>query len=125
MSEIVVMLVSKEPSDPYHNAKAYKRGDVVEVLPDGWQFGKEELKNAEWAIVALPNISVSEALCLVSPEIERDPQNASRVLQRREFYLDLEGLEFLPGKKTYFNWTYEQLRVRRKRKEPLADPNVL
>lgn len=91
MAELVVMVVDRlHPHDVYLNAAAYKRGDVIEVRPDGWPWGTEELAHPDWRILRIPDLTVSEASALLAEERNTDPAHQSRTLQRRAFKLDLE-----------------------------------
>lgn len=91
MCELLVRVVDKtNPDDPYLDAQLTKRGDVICVQPDGWPWGTEELKNPDWRIIKLPGVNPDALAAFLSPEIDTDPTQPSKVLQRRAFKLDLD-----------------------------------
>lgn len=92
MAEFLVRVTDKVNTDPYLDCQCLKRGDVVTVQADGWVWGEFELSNPAWRIVLAPNISVSAATAFLGPELPVDPQNPSRMLQRRAFMLDVRKL---------------------------------
>lgn len=89
MAEFLVRVVDKVNSDIYLDSKCLKAGDVVVVCPDGWAWGKEELTNPDWRIVAIPAVSVTQAQAFLAPELDTDPTRPSRLLRRRAFRIDL------------------------------------
>lgn len=137
MAELLVCAVDKEPLDPYVNARAYKRGDVVVVNPDRWVWGRMELANPLFRIVRVPGVTVAQARTFLGEEFDEDPENPSRVLRRRAFYLDLDDPlfeELFPGWVTddarrvsmrRLDITLAQLLALKKPRPPLEDPNVL
>lgn len=94
------------------DSHAPKQGDVIDVHPDGWTWGLCELGNAVqgnpngnhnfFRIVKLPNVTVSQAGTMLSPEVDVDPLNPSPYLQYRAFFLDKTKI---PGGvlQTYWN----------------------
>lgn len=90
MAELLVRVVDKTNPDPLLDCKLTKRGMVIAVQPDGWQWGFEELANPDWRIIRVPGVDPSQFGGLLAPEPEIDPQNPSRVLQRRAFRLNLD-----------------------------------
>ena len=125
MAEVLVRVVDKVSSDPYLDAQCTKRGDVIHVAPDGWSWGTKEIQNPDWRIVKLPNVSESDLAALLIPELHDDPQNPSRVLQRRAFKLDLDALQ-LDGGTSAATSTVSLVEVMamKVRKARLSDPNV-
>lgn len=99
MAELLIRVIDKIGADPYQDAQLTKRGDVIVVCPDGWPWSEEERTNPMWRILAVPDLSISEASILLAPERDTDPRHPSRVLQRRAFHLDLDGPTFLPLQK--------------------------
>lgn len=110
MCEMLVRVVDKVGDNPVLDAKCTKRGDVIAVCPDGWIWGREELKNPDWRIVKVPGVTVSEASGFLAPELSAGPV-AVDLLRRRAFRLDLDGL------------TPEQL-TDEKRKNPIMRVNL-
>ena len=93
MAEILLRVRDKvNPTDPYKNCKLTKRGDVIHVAPDGWPWGARELDQPFWRIVKFPGVNPQLLEDLLGPELDTDPQNPSRMLQRRAFKLDLDAL---------------------------------
>lgn len=93
MAELLVRVVDKVNEDFYLNCQCTKRGDVIVVQPDGWGWGLEELKNPDWRIIVMPELSLAEAEAMLAPELPVDPLNPSKTLQRRAFKFDLSTLE--------------------------------
>jgi hypothetical protein len=91
MSEWLIRVVDKVNDDPVLDAQCMKRGDVVVVCPDGWQWSQAELDNPEWRVLKCPGITETEAASFLVRELETDPQSPSRFLRRRAFAVDLEG----------------------------------
>lgn len=91
MCEILIRVRDKVNTDPYLDAKCLKRGDVVEVVADGWNWRPGDLTEPFWRIVKLPQVSVSAAQTLLAPELDLDPQNPSPVLRRRAFKWDVDS----------------------------------
>ncbi len=137
MAELLVCAADKEPPDPYVDAKAYKRGDVVVVCPDRWVWGMGELSSPNFRIVRVPGITVTQASTFLGEEFNTDPENPSLVLRRRAFYLDLDDPLFeslFPGwvsddarqiSMRRFHLTLPQLLQLKKPRPSLDDPNVL
>jgi hypothetical protein len=92
MAELLVFAQDQIGADIYKDSKRYKRGDVVVVCEDGWNWGTEELKNPLFRIIAIPGMSVSEASQFIAPEVDIDPRNPSLTLKRRAFKLDVDAL---------------------------------
>jgi hypothetical protein len=92
MAELLVFAQDQIGADIYKDTKRYKRGDVVVVCEDGWNWGIEELKNPLFRIISIPGMSVSEASQFLAPEVDTDPLNPSKTLKRRAFKLDVDAL---------------------------------
>lgn len=88
MSELLVRVVDKINEDPLLNSKCTKRGDVIVVCPDGWEWSVEERSNPNWRIIKMPDMNMDEASRLLAPELDTDPNQPSRVLQRRAFKIN-------------------------------------
>lgn len=135
MCELLIRARDKVNDDPQLDAKCYKRGDVVAVVEDGWQWGRVELASPEWRILQLPNVSVEQAQAFVAEEVEDDPAQPSRMLRRRGWAFDLEALPAAvrawladDSRKTptrRVNLTAPQILALRKRKQRLRDPDVI
>lgn len=125
MCELAVMIVDRSVDDPYVDVKAYKTGDVITIQEDGWPWSAAELTNPDWRIVHLPNVSVSQAMAFVSAEPETDPQNPSRMLQRRGHRLDLTSLTLNANVRTTLSLNFGQLMARKVKRAERQDPNVI
>lgn len=88
--ELLVRVADKVNDDFYLNCKCSKRGDVIAAQPDGWRWGRDELTLPFWRIFVAPDMPEGDALALTSPELETDPKNPSRTLQRYAFKLNLD-----------------------------------
>lgn len=136
MAELLVRVVDKtNPDDPYLDAQLTKRGDVICVQPDGWHWGVEERKNPDWRILQLPGIDEDKLASLLAPELDADPQNPSRVLQRRAFRLDLDHAALMDARAVLQDSERKEptktlalplatILAARVRKPRLRDPNV-
>lgn len=89
MCELLLRVTDKVNPDFYMNTKCTKRGDVVVVQPDGWVWGERELTLPFWRILKAPGASMSAGETFLAPELDTDPQNPSRTLQRRAFGFNL------------------------------------
>lgn len=84
MCEILLKAQDAEHSDPYQDVKCYKAGDVIAVVPNGWAWGNEELNSPQFRIVKFPRIGAAVAAgYLLGSEVDTDPSQPSRMLQRR------------------------------------------
>ncbi len=115
MCELVVWVVGQKHDDPYMDAQAWKKGDVICAVDDGHAFSPAERSNADWTILTLPGVSVEAVASFLAGEPETDPSNPSRMLQRRQFRIDTK-------KKIK---TLADLMAARVKKPPLRDPNVI
>lgn len=91
MSEWLIRVVDKINDDPILDAGCLKRGDVVAVCPDGWQWSRAELDNPHWRVLKLPGIHEAEARGYLQAEVNTDPRNPSAFLRSRAFGLDLDS----------------------------------
>lgn len=122
MCKLVICTVNKSVGheDPYIAAKSFRLGDVISILEDNHEFGKEELNNPMWRIISCPDATIIEAQAYLSQEVETDPQNPSRVLQRRGYRFDLSKLPIdsdTISKDTLHNARYKVT--------ALSDPGIL
>lgn len=61
-------------------------GDVIEVLPDGSDWGTGTLEHDFWRIICMPEVSVAEAAILLSPGPVSGPEPPLYRMYR--FHLD-------------------------------------
>ena len=117
MCELAVRIVDKVLRDPYANARASKRGDVVVVVEDGHVWGAEELTHPEYTIVKVPGVPWEQALGFMAPEVDDHMASVeSPMLQFRAFKFDLDAPR---------PTDYNSLMAVKIRKPKLEDPNVL
>lgn len=92
MVEMLIRVEDKRNlDDPEMDAKLTKRGDVIVVMPDGWNWGRAELSAPFWRIVRVP-LTMDEANAMLGEQKDTDPLNPSRVLRRRAFKYDLDAI---------------------------------
>ena len=138
MCEVLLRVRDKINSvDVYADVQCLKRGDIVSIVPDGWNWGSAELTNDDWRIVKLPNIALSLAEAFLAPELPVDPQNPGKMLRRRGFKFDIDDPAIPVSFAAWLadntrvqptrtvNFTGPQLLAFKKAKTPLADPNVI
>ncbi len=92
MAELLVRVKDKINEDFYLNCQCTKAGDVICIQPDGWNWGREELKNPDWRIIKMPGVKESDLSAFLQPELPVDPMNPPKTLQRRAFRLHLDGM---------------------------------
>lgn len=140
MAECLIRVVDKVNSDFYLNTKCTKRGDVIVIQPDGWNWGIDELGLRIYRIIQLPEIDPSDLSAYLAPELDVDPQNPSRTLQRRAFFFDLNTFGLLQTQR-YRNQMIDDNRIIDRilpdirdlttvlsvkvAKLPIIDPNVI
>jgi len=66
MAELLIKASDNFNPDPVKDLRGcYKKGDVVVVKPDGWKWGKEELKKEKFYILRIPDKKPEELERLV------------------------------------------------------------
>lgn len=94
MVELCICAIDQNNADFYLNCMRYKRGDVIEAMPDGTLtaggWGAAVVANPNWVILGMPAETVQTAGPLLSFEPPVDPLNPSKTLQRRGFRLNLD-----------------------------------
>ena len=69
MAEFLIKAVDETHSDPVEDQRGcYKRGDIVVVMPDGHEWGKEE-GLPKFVVVKIPDLAVSKARKYTDPVI--------------------------------------------------------
>ncbi len=92
MADLLIRIRDKESSgDPETDAVQFKRGDVIAVWPTPGPWGTEELRNPDWRIVRLPNVSVEDAQELMAPE-RLATLDGERLMRKRRARLDVDNL---------------------------------
>lgn len=88
MAEFLIKAVDATQSDPTKDAAGcYKRGDIVVVKPDGWEWGAEE-RLPRFVQVKVSGLSVARALKLISPAID----GGGLMIRRRLYQVVLSEL---------------------------------
>lgn len=91
MAEMLVRTIDKvNKEDVYLDVKCTKRGHVIAICPDGWQWSETERTAPYWTIVKVPGVSVEDLSAYLAPE-PGDPR-MNRMLQCRAFKFDLDSL---------------------------------
>jgi hypothetical protein len=97
MAELLVMKTDRIGADIYSNAKLPKRGDVIAIQENDWNWGDKELDGSHFIVVKCPTQSISELSGYLSNEMptqllgpKETPQSISNTLQFRGFYFDLD-----------------------------------
>jgi hypothetical protein len=90
-----------------------KLGDLVAWRPDGWNWGKEELGNPWFRVLAWPAAAAGDLDALLSPLLPAIDSNMQPTTywQYRGFYLDLTKAMVPVAVKTW--WTDEMRTIRR------------
>lgn len=139
MAELLVRTHFKMTANPFINAKAHQRGDVVMAAPDGHDWRPGELTHPEWRIMKFPQVSMTEAEVWLSPELPTAPvvapESAPRFLQARGFRIELdlfpeELQEWLRDDSRAvpsitLDWSAEKLRNMTGRVAPIKDPYAI
>lgn len=91
-----------------------KRGDVIDVKPDGWAWGRCELGQVVpgnpngnhnfFRIIKLPNVTEAQAENMLTPEVDVNPLIPSPYLQYRVRYLDITKIAALASKVLRDHW---------------------
>jgi len=69
MAELLIKASDTTNPNPVKDLRGcYKKGDVVVVKPDGWKWGKEELKKEKFYILRVPNKAIEETQYLTQPD---------------------------------------------------------
>lgn len=89
MARIVLWSVDKSShADPAVDALIYKRGDVVDIMPDDWQPRPDDLAYPGLTVIDAPGVDPAAISSLLSSD-PGDPAN-QLVYQRRAFSFDLD-----------------------------------
>lgn len=137
MCEALIFVGDRVSDDPYKDCKLFKKGDILAVQVDGWQWGKEELAHADFRILKLPNVTLAAAQAFIAGETNSDPGNPSRMLKPRKLCFDRQNVNLPAAIRSWFqddtrsvqaftsNITGAQLLNFIVTKPATQDPNVL
>lgn len=94
MCEILIKANANFVSDdPEINKGIYQRDDPVVVMPDGWNWGREELNPDKFYIIYCPGVDCSEAENYLKEYVTNEVLN-----MRRKYKIDRRALR---GSKVY------------------------
>lgn len=68
MAEVLLRVVDVTSPDIYKDVRLLKRGMVVEIMPDGWNWSHAERTAPYWRIIALPGVPVDTVRYLTRTE---------------------------------------------------------
>ncbi len=98
MAEMLVRLFDKYTGkDPHFLAKTTKRGDVIVVQEDGWQWSDLERKSPDWIIVQV-DMKIEKARAMLARElgpVDKNGKDINPLLQLRAFKVDLDAMTVL------------------------------
>lgn len=137
MAELYVRIVDKIHKDFYINCMASKRGDVISILPDGAQWGTEDLRHTDYRIIKFPGIKPDLLDGFLAEELETDLKNPSKTLQFRGWKFDLDTVALdkqendiylkddkRQGDSITLNYSLDQVLALQIKKQPIQDPHI-
>lgn len=96
--EILLRVVDKiNLDDPIKNNQCTKRGDVIVVVPDGHNWGKEELSNPDWRIIKAPNLTEAATYDFTHADLDINGNE----IKRRKHTFDFDNPILSPQILTY------------------------
>jgi len=103
MAELLVRIVDKiNSSDSYLNTQCLKRGDVVVVQENDWDWSLAELAGNPWTVIKFPDGSVSAANSYLVPVYATGPDDPTIILPRAYYFdLDQAGISPATGQVTF------------------------
>lgn len=90
--EMCVQVVEVAGDDPFHDAKQWKRGFIIEILPVGSDWGKSTLTNPNWKVIRI-DMTIEEGREFMAQE--RDENQLNPMLPLRMFRMDLDALDIV------------------------------
>jgi hypothetical protein len=94
MAEMMVCMEDRVSVDIESTSKQPQRGDVVRVMPDGWNWGAAE-RAAPFSIVIVPDAVPEDLAVFIFPEAPPEPGMEwwalSNTLQFRGFKVDVDA----------------------------------
>ncbi len=97
MAELLISAADNFHHDPAVDARLIKKGDLVTAMPDGHQWGREELNPDKFLIVRVPDLPLAEARSLCVPDFEAKPGKmpdapGPAIRRARRFMIDIPRL---------------------------------
>jgi hypothetical protein len=92
MCEVLIKAIGVTNPDPTKDRiGSYKRGDIVGVEEDGYEWGKEE-GLPKFYLVKIPGLSVDVARKYEQMDMESDDPNYKTVYRRRRFHIPIDAV---------------------------------
>lgn len=123
MCELLVWVMDKEPAgDPVTDLHRPRRGDVIVACPDGHPWSQAERTHPRWVIIKVPGMTLAEGEALTHME---PGDGVSRFRHARPFHLDPSILPKAAACTESITIDPPALRAAKRRKPPLADPDIV
>jgi hypothetical protein len=91
MCELLVRVIDKIGTTKDDDALLTKRGDVIDLRPDGWNWGTGELLNPDWRILRVPGVPVDQATSIVASDPPDAPEENATVKRPNAYRMNLES----------------------------------
>ena len=88
MAELLIKAVDATADDPETDKGCYKRGDVVIIRPDGWEWGQAE-RPPKFFVLRVPGLSVEDAEELTQLDVDSSLESLPR---RRSWHVMLDDM---------------------------------
>lgn len=88
MCEVIIRWTEKVPQGDPQYAYNFHPGDVIEVMPDGYDWAQSSLTNPNWRIIKLPNVPATLIMYLL--DIDEDVVTKMFKNKRKHF---LDGVK--------------------------------
>lgn len=119
MAELLVKTYDQINSDPYLDVGCDKRGFVITVQEDGYQWGEGEKSSGEFIVLKVPGVPADDFHSLLVPEFSLQQAVPNRMLQIRGFRIDLTAWIANPPRDFVSAMLYKLALP------PKPDPNVI
>ncbi|MBZ2208480.1 hypothetical protein [Massilia soli] len=74
--ELLIRTIDKLPLVVPAYVRASQRGDIIAIVPDGWEWSERERSNPEWLIIKADNLTEQDVESLLEPGRSEPPENA-------------------------------------------------
>lgn len=102
MAELVILIRDRETHpNPYEDVHRMKRGDVIEVLPDGHVFSPAELAHPNWRIIKIPGLSKNSPELVALTVSESGDPKQNKMLRIRKQGINCSWVGLPQAMKTY------------------------
>lgn len=90
--EFLLMIRDRVGETVFDDTKLYKRGMVVDVHEDGWDWGHQELVNPDFRVLKAPGLDKGAAISMLSAEAGfADADYSTSTLQIRAARFDIDA----------------------------------